>query len=57
MSGKNEAGDAGFLSVLMDCHGDRGKARGEGGGLCNRISMKEITLFIYLFIYFGDAFA
>lgn len=33
MRRKNEAGDAWVLSVLMDCHGDRGGGRGGGGAL------------------------
>lgn len=56
MSGKNEAGDAGFLSALMDCHGDRGRAGGEGGGLCNRISQGNNTLFFFCF-FVEDVFA
>lgn len=53
MSGKNDAGDAGGLSVLMDCHGDGGgRVRREGGGLCNRISTREITFFPLFRLFF-----
>lgn len=40
MRRKNEAGDAWVLSVLMDCHGDRG--RGRGGSATERASLRKI---------------
>lgn len=47
MRRKNEAGDAWVLSVLMDCHGDRGGGRGGGGGgsATERASLRKISFF------------
>lgn len=51
MSRKNEAGDGWVLSVLMDCHGDRGGGGGGSGKRTREASLRKIPLFFQIYLH------